>query len=101
MTAPVSLADVIAALPVDVVFDHIGWPDLAAGPSEPGFARLCALLAEGRTVHLVPASWGETELPGGRFRLGPRGLGGEKIGRASPNHGPEDERHEGECQPTA
>ena len=42
------IADDIAALPVEVCFDHIGWPDLAAGPDEPGFAALCRLLAEGQ-----------------------------------------------------
>lgn len=41
------LADGVRAMPVDVVFDHIGWPDLAAGPGEPGFDLLCQLLAEG------------------------------------------------------
>ena len=30
-----------------VGFDHIAWPDLAAGLDEPGFARLLRLLAEG------------------------------------------------------
>jgi len=41
------LADDVRALPVPVVFDHIGWPDVAAGPDEPGFAMLRALVAEG------------------------------------------------------
>jgi len=38
----------VAALPVPVCFDHIGWPDLSAGPSEPGFQTLCNLLSEGK-----------------------------------------------------
>ena len=42
------IAETLAGLPVPVVFDHVGWPDLAAGPAEPGFALLCRLLAEGR-----------------------------------------------------
>lgn len=42
------IAGDIAGLGVDVVFDHIGWPDLAAGPGEAGFRRLCDLLADGR-----------------------------------------------------
>ncbi len=41
------IADDVAKLPVPVVFDHIGWPDLAAGPAEPGFQALCRLLADG------------------------------------------------------
>lgn len=42
------LEDGVRAMPVPVVFDHIGWPDVAAGPDEPGFRRLCALLADGK-----------------------------------------------------
>ncbi|MEM8663637.1 MAG: amidohydrolase family protein [Pseudomonadota bacterium] len=42
-----ALTDAVRALPVKVVVDHIGWPDMAAGPDEPGFQRLCALVAEG------------------------------------------------------
>lgn len=45
------LADRIAALPVPVVLDHIAWPDLAAGPEEPGFRRLMDLVAAG-DVHV-------------------------------------------------
>ncbi|MDJ0630975.1 MAG: amidohydrolase family protein [Rhodobacter sp.] len=41
------IAGDIRALPVPVVFDHIGWPDVTAGPGEPGFETLCRLLAEG------------------------------------------------------
>ncbi len=41
------IADDVTRLPVPVVFDHIGWPDLAAGPDEPGFAALLRLLSEG------------------------------------------------------
>ncbi|WP_420860708.1 amidohydrolase family protein [Algirhabdus cladophorae] len=36
------------ALPVDLVFDHIGWPDVPAGPDEPGFQRLLRLLETGK-----------------------------------------------------
>ena len=42
------LAGDLAAVPVPVVFDHIGWPDVSAGPDEPGFAQLCRALADGR-----------------------------------------------------
>lgn len=43
-----AIADAIRALPVPVVIDHMGMFDVAAGPAEPGFATLCALLQEGR-----------------------------------------------------
>lgn len=42
------LATDIRALPVDVVFDHIGWPAQDRSPQCAGFQALCALLAEGR-----------------------------------------------------
>ncbi|MCR9121115.1 MAG: amidohydrolase family protein [Phyllobacteriaceae bacterium] len=42
------LDDGVRAMPVDVVFDHVGWPDVAAGPEEPGFKRLLGLLADGK-----------------------------------------------------
>ncbi|KIT16010.1 amidohydrolase family protein [Jannaschia aquimarina] len=38
------LASRIAALPVPVVLDHMAWPNVSAGPTEPGFATLCRLL---------------------------------------------------------
>jgi predicted TIM-barrel fold metal-dependent hydrolase len=41
------LAPDIPGLGVPVVFDHLGWPDLAAGLSEPGFELLRRLVAEG------------------------------------------------------
>lgn len=41
------LASDIATLPVPVVFDHIGWPDLSLGPDHAGFRSLCHTLAEG------------------------------------------------------
>ena len=43
-----SLADDIRRLPVDVVFDHIGWPADGLRTDSAGFQTLCALLAEGR-----------------------------------------------------
>ncbi|SFP50905.1 amidohydrolase family protein [Tranquillimonas alkanivorans] len=42
------VADTIDRMAVPVVFDHMGWPDLAAGPDEPGFAALRRLLEDGR-----------------------------------------------------
>ncbi|UWQ19378.1 amidohydrolase [Jannaschia sp. M317] len=41
------LAAEVRALPVPVVFDHIGWPNLAAGVTEPGFDTLRGLVADG------------------------------------------------------
>lgn len=41
------LADDIRALPVDVVFDHIGWPADDMSPDSAGFRSLCDLLADG------------------------------------------------------
>lgn len=41
------IAEAVRALPVPVVFDHFGWPDMAAGVQEPGFQTLRALVAEG------------------------------------------------------
>jgi len=42
------LAGAVVDLGVSVVFDHIGWPDLAAGVDEPGFEMLRRLLDEGK-----------------------------------------------------
>lgn len=41
------IAEQIRTLPCPVVFDHIGWPDVAAGPSEPGFVTMTNLIREG------------------------------------------------------
>lgn len=41
------LAPDIAALPVPVVFDHIGWPDLTRGVNDAGFQALCNALKGG------------------------------------------------------
>ena len=41
------LAPRIRALPVPVVIDHIGWPDLSAGVDEPGFRALRDCLDHG------------------------------------------------------
>lgn len=42
-----TLAPQIRALPCPVVFDHIGWPDVAAGVGEPGFQAMLRLVADG------------------------------------------------------
>ncbi len=64
-----TLAPDIAACPVPVVFDHVGWPtDLSAGPDTPGFQALCRLLAEGHAYvklsglyRLANAPYAETD----------------------------------------
>lgn len=43
------LAEGARALPVDICFDHIGWPDLSLGAKHEGVQTLCRLLAEGKT----------------------------------------------------
>lgn len=45
------LAEAVRALPVPVVIDHLGLPDIAAGADGPGVATLCALVEEGH-VHV-------------------------------------------------
>ena len=35
-------------MPVVPVIDHLGWPDLGLGVTEPGFQALCELLKEGQ-----------------------------------------------------
>ena len=42
------IADDIRALPVPLVIDHLGWPDLKLGTEDPGFELLTALLADGK-----------------------------------------------------
>lgn len=42
------LEEDIRALPVDVVFDHIGWPAEDTSPQSEGFQALCRLLADGK-----------------------------------------------------
>lgn len=41
------LANDIRALPVPLVIDHIGWPDLALTPDDPGFQTLLRLVGDG------------------------------------------------------
>lgn len=41
------IAKDIAALPVPVCLDHIGWPDLSLGLEEPGFQALLRMVSEG------------------------------------------------------
>ncbi|MCY4334286.1 MAG: amidohydrolase family protein [Litoreibacter sp.] len=62
------LADEIRNFPCPVVFDHIGWPNVAAGPSEPGFAAMTRLVAEGAAYiklsglyRVSTEPWGDTD----------------------------------------
>lgn len=57
------IADDIRALPCPVVFDHIGWPDVATGPTEPGFAAMCALLKEGHAYAKLSGLYRTCEAP--------------------------------------
>ncbi|MEM9585364.1 MAG: amidohydrolase family protein [Pseudomonadota bacterium] len=41
------IAEAVRRFPCPVVFDHIGWPNVAAGPSEPGFQTMTELVREG------------------------------------------------------
>lgn len=45
------LAQEIRVLPVPLVIDHIGWPDVPLGPRDRGFQTLLGLLADGH-VHV-------------------------------------------------
>ena len=42
------LAPRLSQMPVDVCFDHIGWPNLSLGVAHPSIQTLCRLLAQGR-----------------------------------------------------
>ncbi len=42
------IAQDVRALPTDVVFDHLGWPEGALDPNSAGVQALCDLLREGR-----------------------------------------------------
>lgn len=57
------LAADIRALPVPLVIDHIGWPDLRLGVQEPGFQTLCALMAEGHVWTKLSAPYRLCDAP--------------------------------------
>ncbi|WP_299967043.1 amidohydrolase family protein [uncultured Roseobacter sp.] len=44
----IDLAEDVRRLPIDVVFDHIGWPSGGLSPKSDGFQALCALLSDGK-----------------------------------------------------
>lgn len=62
------LAADLDRFPVPVVFDHVAWPDVMLGPSEPGFAALCDLVRRGRAwvklsglYRLCPAPYADAD----------------------------------------
>ena len=57
------IADDIRALPVPVVIDHLGWPDVAAGVNEAGFQLLSELLAEGHVYVKLSALYRYDDAP--------------------------------------
>ena len=66
MNAPRHMAELapdIATLPVPVVFDHIGWPDLSASVEEPGFRTLLRLIGEGRAYVKLSGAYRLCEAP--------------------------------------
>ena len=65
------LAEDVRRMPVPVVFDHIGWPDLKAGTSEPGFQLLRSLLADGKAWVKLSAAY--------RMCAAPYDLAGDAI----------------------
>ncbi len=56
-------AELIRRLPVPVVIDHIGQPDISKGIDEPGFSLLRALVAEGRAYVKLSALFRSCEAP--------------------------------------
>ncbi|MDE0307692.1 MAG: amidohydrolase family protein [Albidovulum sp.] len=58
-----SLADDVRRMPVPVVFDHIGWPDLSAGRGETGFQLLRSLIAEGSAWVKLSAAYRMCQAP--------------------------------------
>lgn len=57
------LAPQVREMPVPVVFDHIGWPDLGAGLAEPGFDMLRALVAEGTALVKLSGAYRLSDAP--------------------------------------
>ncbi|MFK7745961.1 MAG: amidohydrolase [Roseobacter sp.] len=57
------LADDIRTLPVDVVFDHIGWPADGLTSTSAGFSILCDLVAEGKVWVKLSALYRMTDAP--------------------------------------
>ena len=58
-----AIADRLEALPVPVVLDHYGYPDLPAGPGAPAFQRLLERLAGGRFWVKLSAGYRQCDAP--------------------------------------
>ncbi|MEM8978383.1 MAG: amidohydrolase family protein [Pseudomonadota bacterium] len=59
----IDLAQDVAALPVPVCFDHIGWPDLSLGITDPGFQALLKLVGEGQAYVKLSAPYRVCDAP--------------------------------------
>jgi predicted TIM-barrel fold metal-dependent hydrolase len=53
----VEIADDIRAMPVPVVIDHLGWPDLTLGTDDPWFQTLLGLVADGHAYIKLSAPY--------------------------------------------
>lgn len=60
------IAPALAQLDCDAVIDHMGWPDMAAGPKDAGFARLLSLLGDGRIWLKLSGIYRFTDMPHGQ-----------------------------------
>lgn len=58
-----SIAADIADLPCPLVIDHLGWPDLAAGVTEPGFQTLLRLVGDGHVYVKLSALYRLCDAP--------------------------------------
>ena len=56
-------AEEIAELPCDVVFSHLGWPNIEAGLDASGFAAVRRLVSEGRAYAKLSALYRLTSAP--------------------------------------
>jgi predicted TIM-barrel fold metal-dependent hydrolase len=57
LTMVAALQIELAAVPVPLVIDHFGGADAAAGPTQPGFAALLALVSAGKTYVKLSAPY--------------------------------------------
>lgn len=57
------IAAAIRTLPIPVVIDHMGWPDLVKGPNSPGFSLLTDLLRDGHVWVKLTAAYRFSSLP--------------------------------------
>ncbi|MFQ6550190.1 amidohydrolase family protein [Aestuariibius sp. 2305UL40-4] len=57
------IAEDIQAMPVPVVIDHLGWPDVARGVEEPGFQTLLRLISDGHAYVKLSAVYRFSSAP--------------------------------------